>query len=852
MARAIQVTTLLALLAAPLGPSRADAPPSFEKDARPILKAHCFHCHGEGKELKGGLDLRLARFLLKGGESGPAVVAGDAAKSLLVRRVAAGEMPMGEKKLSAGEIEILAKWVAAGAKTLRPEPETLTSHGVTAEDRQWWAFRPVTRPDVPKVKNQDRVRTPVDAFILAKLEEKGLAFAPEADKRTLVVRAWFDLVGLPPPVEEVDLFLADDSADAYERLIERLLASSHYGERWGRHWLDAAGYADSDGFISADLPRAYAYKYRDYVIRSLNADKPWDQFIKEQLAGDEMIAGPLDNLDAATKEKLIATGYLRMAPDGTTLSTDVEIARNQVVTDTLKIVSTSLMGLSVGCAQCHDHRYDPIPQRDYYRLRAVFEPAYNPKAWRAPNERLISLYTPADREKARQVADEAGKAAADRAAKEKEFIAKALEKELLKFEPMLREKLRAAVAVADAQRSPDQKRIIAENPSVAINAGILYQYDDKAAEELKKLSAKIDEINARRPVEDFIAPLTEFGAPLPETRIFHRGDYRQPTDAVDPGDLTVVSTSDAGYSIVPKDPRRATTGRRSALARRLTDGSHPLTARVLVNRFWMHHFGQGIVGTPAEFGVMGDAPTHPELLDWLASEFVAQGWRLKDFHRLVMLSTAYRQSSQGAKEHREADPDRRLLSAAPTRRLDAEAIRDRILATSGVLNRSLFGPPVPVREDGVGQIVVGPDEPAEVAPAPVVTPRDDFRRSIYLQVRRSQPVALLRVFDAPVMETNCDRRPSSTVAPQALMLMNSDFVSRQACYFSARVAREAGPDAKARAERAWRLAYLRAPTAEELKDAVAFLEPKPDLPADKALTDLCHVLYSSNEFLYVD
>ena len=387
--------------------SAPDEPISFERNVRPIFKANCFPCHGEGDKLNGKLDVRLRRMIVEGGKSGAAIVPGQPEASLLFQRISKGEMPPGKKKLTSDEVALIGHWIAAGAATARPEPEKIGDDlQFTEDDRSFWAFQPIRRPDEPKVQHTDLVHTTLDAFLLAKLEENGLSFSSGADKQTLIRRAYFDLIGLPPTPEEVALFLADDASDAYERLIDRLLASPHYGERWGRHWLDVAGYADSEGYTNDDLVRKEAYKYRDYVIRSFNADKPFDQFIQEQLAGDEMVAPAVaasgyKNLPPEAIEKLVATGFLRMAPDGTgSGGVDQKIARNQVVADTIKIVTSSLMGMTVACAQCHNHRYDPIPQTDYYRLRAIFEPALDWKNWRAPQARLVSLYTDADRDQA--------------------------------------------------------------------------------------------------------------------------------------------------------------------------------------------------------------------------------------------------------------------------------------------------------------------------------------------------------------------------------------------------------------------------------------------------------------------
>src|SRR6266516_1747230 len=436
-----QISALVGGLLFASAPVIAAAPPTFEKNIRPILKAHCFECHGEDQKLKAGLDLRLRRLMLKGGDDGPVLVPGKPERSLLFKMVHSGEMPKRDKKLTREQLALIKQWIATGAQTARPEPADLgKGGGITEEERAFWSFQPVRQPKVPATKPKDRARTPVDAFLVDALAKQRLGFSPDAEKITLLRRACLDLTGLPPTPAEVEAFLADTAPDAYERLIDRLLDSPHYGERWGRHWLDTAGYADSDGYSDADPPRGYAYKYRDYVIRSFNADKPFDQFITEQLAGDELAGATQDNLQAALtdpqkRELLIATGFLRMGADGTATPAvaDPDAVRNQVVADTIKIVSTSLLGLSVGCAQCHDHRYDPIPQTDYYRLRAVIEPAYDWKNWRTPDQRLVSLYTEADRKQAAEVEAEAQKLAAERATKQRQYIDEALTKHLEKF-----------------------------------------------------------------------------------------------------------------------------------------------------------------------------------------------------------------------------------------------------------------------------------------------------------------------------------------------------------------------------------------------------------------------------------
>src|SRR5262245_34551350 len=364
-------------LPSPLPAAEKNAPLTFEKDVRPILKAHCFECHGEGKKLKGGLDVRLRRYLVEGRNTRAAVVPGKTKDSVILDQLRSQKMPPGKRKLTKDEIAVIERWIAAGAKIAQAEPASLpVGLQFTAAERAYWAFQPIRRPAAPHVKQQRLICTPIDAFLLAQLEAKELGFSAEADKVTLIRRAYFDLIGLPPTPREVDDFLSDQSSDAYEKLIDRLLASPHYGERWGRHWLDVAGYADSEGFTGEDPVRASAWRYRDYVLRAFNEDRPFDEFIREQLAGDELVRPPYAKLQGPDLDRLIATGFLRMAPDGSaSKQVDLPAATNQTVADTVQIVSTALLGLTVQCAQCHNHRYDPIPQLDYYKIRAVFEPA---------------------------------------------------------------------------------------------------------------------------------------------------------------------------------------------------------------------------------------------------------------------------------------------------------------------------------------------------------------------------------------------------------------------------------------------------------------------------------------------
>lgn len=872
----IRLSIFLLLVAAP---ARADDELTFERDVRPILKTHCFHCHGEAGVREGELDVRLRRLLAAGGDSGPAIAA-TADESLIIERLRSGEMPPVEdesKKVPAQDIEIIARWIDQGAKTARDEPDELTdAHLITEEERNWWAFQPVTRPEVPAVEGSESISNPIDAFLLSKLKEHGVSFAPEAPPHTLLRRATLGLTGLPPSPEQRSRFLADQQPGAWERLIDRLLDSPHYGDHWARHWLDVAGYADSEGYTDEDTERPWAWKYRDYVIRSFNANKPFDQFVIEQLAGDELIEPPLAELTAEEIEQLTATGFLRTAPDGTGGSVeDKMLARNQVVASTIQIVSSSLLGMTVGCAQCHDHRYDPIPQSDYYRFRAIFEPALNWKAWRAPVARRTSLYTSADREAAAKIEAEAKQIDQQRTTKQNEYIQATLEKELAKLPESDREAARAAHAAPAAKRTPEQKALFKKYPALNVNPGSLYLYDSKAAAELKKLADKAAALRTTKPKEQFLRTLTEVPGQIPQTFVFHRGDHEQPQQEVGPGDLSVLDYRPEQTDVPGNDPSLATTGRRLAFARRLTNGQHPLLPRVIVNRIWLHHFGRGLVNTPGDFGVLGDRPTHPALLDWLASEFIASGWNLKQLHRLIMTSQAYRQAVQTREQLAAADPDNTLYASARLHRLDAETIRDAMLLISGRLNEKRLGPPVPVMADNSGRFVIGKENLNAGRPGAVIPMKgEEFRKSIFIQRRRSRPLTVLDAFDLPRLEPNCEKRNRSTVATQALMMMNSDLIASLATAFARRVRVECPEDQAGQIDLAWRLAYARSPDESEASEAAAFLadqaayytehpvmvppkkgskdKPQPRDAHELAMVSLCQMLFGSNEFLYVD
>lgn len=843
---------------------------TFERDIRPLLKEHCVHCHGEAGETEGGLDVRLKRFLVSGGDSGESIVPGNPDESLLLMRLYDGEMPPDEKKqLPKQEILLIENWIKQGAKTAHPEPEEIGDGPIiTQEERDFWSFQPVSRPPLPQINQTQLANTPLDYFLLKRLEQENLSYSPQADKRTLIRRATFDLLGLPPTQAEINQFLNDDSPNAYELLIDRLLASPHYGERWGRHWLDVAGYADSEGYTASDTIRPFSYKYRNYVIQSLNDDLPFNQFVIEQLAGDELAKRPFKNMDPETIRLLTATGFLRMAPDGTGSGPDDQnIARNEVMSETINIVTTSLLGMTVGCAQCHDHKYDPIPQTDYYRMRAIFEPALDWKKWKTPQARRLSLYTDADHKQAAEIEAQAKKVLEERTKKQTEFIDRTFEKELQKLPQEIHELARKGHKTPAKDRTEEQKALIKKYPSLNITSGSLYLYDRKAADELKKYADKAANIRAQKPFHDYLRVLVEESNNLPPTHLFYRGDFKQPKQELEPASLSILEHN---HTPIPKNNEQLpTTGRRLEFAQQLVSGKNPLVARVMVNRIWLHHFGHGLVSTPSDFGKLGSRPTHPELLDWLAEEFVSSGWSMKQLHKLIMTSAAYQQSSARKPELDQLDPENKLYARMSIRRLAAEDVRDALLAVSGSFTRKLNGTAVPVREDNIGQIVVG-NPTKEVGGkyadgAPLNG--EEFRRSVYIQFRRTTPLAMLETFDGPRMEPNCSTRHSSTVTPQALLLMNNNTVHERAVEFSQKLQ---GDNLSEKVRFAFESAWGILPEETRVQQTISFLkqqeaefkkhQPKPDpknktpqpTPSEQALASFCHALLSANPFLYVD
>jgi hypothetical protein len=728
------------------------------REAGALLAKTCLKCHNAEKH-KGGLRLDSRTAALQGGDlSAKVLVPGKSAESDLVRRVRSEDpevrMPPEGPRLAVAEIETLRRWIDAGAEWAGMAVPAV-ERKVSAEDRAWWAFQPVRKPALPAVRQAAWVRTPVDAFILARLESEGLAPSPEASRRDLARRVSFDLTGLPPAPADLAAFERDGD---WEGLIDRLLASPAYGERWGQHWLDVVRFAESEGY-EYDTPVGSLWRYRDYVVESLNADKPFDRFFREQVAGDE--------IEPADREARIAAGFHRLGPVRRNKGNqDVASSRNEVLTDRTDILGGAFLGMTLGCARCHDHKFDPILQKDYYRFQGFLA------ATDAEDESL---------------ADAATEAA-----------------------------WKAKTEEIQAQIAPLRR-----------------QLKTVSDEEKPALEARIDKLEDALP-----PPLSGINTirNLPEPTAIHvlkGGEHTRKADPVGMRFPSVLVPDGA-----PELPL-ATPKPRTRLADWLVDPKHPLTARVLANRVWQHHFGAGLVRTPNDFGKNGERPSHPELLDWLASTLVEGGWRLKDFHRLLLRSSVYRQTS-ASQAGRARDPENRLLGRFSRRRLSAEEIRDAMLAISGKLNPKRGGESVfvPVDEELVKALY----KPSQWAVSR--DPEEQFRRSIYLVAKRNLRLPSMEVFDQPDLGSSCGRRESSTHAPQALELLNGRTSNGLAAAFAERLRREA-PDDAARVELGFRLAAGRPPSSEERRLSLEFLRAQP-------LREFALALFNLNAVLYVD
>ena len=777
-----------------------------------LLARKCHACHGPQVQLSGlRLDSREA--LLRGGKQGPALTPGKPAESPLFRAISAGAKvampPTGP--LDPAEVKLLGEWITAGAAWPAD----------TVAAAKWWSFEKV-KPVSPPALADPWARTPVDRFILQQLRAQGLSPAPEADRRTLIRRAMFDLHGLPPTAAEIEAFEKDPSPTAYETLIDRLLASPRYGEKWGKHWLDLVRYGDTSGF-EQDPYLLYAWRYRDYVIDSFNAGKPYNRFLKEQLAGDELY-------DEPTAQQ--GTGFFTVGPNRDMLFKVEDINRVETLTDFVDTTSSVFLGLTVGCARCHDHKYDPIPQRDYYRLQAIFAPIVKSRVFLTYNlARQYDLQENTRQWKLYDLADEFQRLKAP--------YVKRLRAEKLALLPPA---VQTAFATEEDQRTPQQKADFEMyTKKVAPRDDEIFALlTPEEKTQLERLKTRLLALYSTYAPGPFSPSVTDSGPVGPP--VYLPG---QPNAEARPGFLSALG----GGDIAPPPPGAATTLRRKALAEWIASPDHPLTARVAVNRVWQAHFGRGLVATTSDFGARGARPTHPELLDWLANEFVAQGWDFKSLHRTLMLSRVYRQQTRPTPAALPKDPENQWLSHFTRRRLEAEEVRDSILLTAGTLNPKMHGKPVVPAL--AAEELYGMSQP--LANAWVVTsdPTEHTRRSIYMISRRNFRMPLLEVFDRPEGVLSCSRRESSTTPTQSLSLLNSDFTRQQALALAAASLRG---DETAIAEAIFRATLARRPDANELDLARQFLTKQTQLlgSVDKAAAELARGLFNTNEFLYVD
>jgi hypothetical protein len=887
----------------------------FLDRVKPLLDLRCVSCHGPDK-VKGSLRMDSREALLKGGDNGPALVPGKPEQSLLIQAVMHAkkdlEMPPKEK-LTTNDVAVLTRWIrdgapwpkvavaAAEAGLAKPgerigdawsDPRNPIVRIFAGQRLDLWSLKPVKAVVPPEIQSSKfKTQNPVDRFIAAKLAENGLEPAPEADPQTLIRRLTFDLTGLPPTAEEVEAFVRDaatelrDSADleskqtgkqenrqgaaapvfpssrfpvfdttaprAYERLVDRLLASPRYGEHQARLWLDVIRYSDSNGF-DWDEFRKLAWQFRDYVIRAFNADKPFDQFIREQLAGDELLAG--SPRDAAEQDLLIATGYLRLGPhdNAAPLFNEQDRSRAELMADLVETTGSAFLGLTLGCCRCHDHKFDPLSQADHFRLRAFFEPvkfaddlplnlAPEQDEIRRHNEavdaRLAGLEKPRDEILAAVKARLRPERVAKLTPEEKALLELPKEKQT--------DELKEKIEGVAKKTEPSDKEVKA-----ALN--------DDEKQRHAELEKEIAGVKKQR--RDFALGLlmTDKDGPPPVTKILFQGNHKEERDPVVPG---FISALDPNPAAIRPAANKSTTGRRLTLAEWIASPANPLTARVFVNRVWQQHFGHGLVGTPNDFGLAGARPTHPELLDWLADEFVRGGWSVKRLHRLIVMSASYRQQSKAQSPvskvddsstldfgPRTLDSENFFLSRQNPRRLSAEQLRDALLATAGTLQLRPGGGPV------------WPDLPADILQAnpaflddnetktkgwyPSPRPEQNVR-SVFLVQKRTVRVPFMETFDLPENSTSCARRTESTVAPQALSLLNSPLAVEAANAFAARVQREVGDELPAQISRAFRIALQRAPSPEERELCLKLAE-------QRSLPELCRALLNLNEFAYVD
>ncbi len=785
----------------------------FEKNIRPLFVEHCHACHSsESERLRGGLRLDVRSDWLTGGDLGPAVEPGDPEKSLLMEAIRHEDVllkmpPKG--KLSDREIDLFERWILMGAPGPLEEGGSgapgMTSAAIDLEvARRFWVFQTPEEPSVPLVKDVEWPRNDLDCFILSELESNGLKPAQVADRRTWIRRATFDLIGLPPTPEEIQAFLADESPDAFEKVLERLLAAPQYGERWGRHWLDVARYADSNG-LDENVAHGNAWRYRDYVVQSFNNDKPYNQFLVEQLAGDLL---PESESLEETHERLIATGFLTLGPKVLAEPDKVKMEMD-IIDEQVDTVGRAFLGLTIGCARCHDHKFDPILTADYYALAGIFKSTQTMESLKTIarwHENSIAREDDLEKQSAHEKKVEAAKA-----------------------------------NIASVIEQANEQLLAKQSEGCELPEKPEELYPEATKDQLKKLRESLDEIEKSAPEIPTAMGVLEKEA-AEDIAIHIRGSHLTLGDVV-PRRVPLVISSPVAPSIGEDQSGRL------ELAHWMASDEHPLTARVMVNRIWRWHFGRGLVNTPDNFGALGETPSHPELLDWLARRFVESGWSIKQMHRIIMLSSTYRVGSDYSADGISIDPENRLYWRMNLRRLEAEPIRDALLAVSGLLNRELGGSLLQVKNREFFFNHTSEDK----------TSYESFRRSIYLPVVRNHLFDMFELFDGTDASVTNGDRATTTVAPQALFMLNSDLVLESAKAFADRLLKDETRDDAGRIDLLYELAYGRLPRPEERRRAEAFLEEFASGEQGEverrhrqvAWQGLCQLILAANEFLYL-
>jgi hypothetical protein len=855
-----------------------------QHDVLPIFLLRCNACHGPRLQ-QGGLDLRTHTGMLRGGKSGAALIPGDPDNSLMIQRIESQACPPSESLLkffvrrpSAAEVTTLRDWITAKAPIGNVKPDvasTLPDPLVNQSDRKHWAFK---RPQWPDSGNS------IDDFVGRKLADAGLDWSKPANRSTLIRRVYIDLLGLPPELDELQRWSTSTDRNWYSKMIDHVLASPRYGERWGRYWLDLAGYADSEGGTSADPLRSVAWKYRDYVIRAFNQDKPYNDFLMEQLAGDELLGlSQPSTVSSNTIDKLVATGFLRMGIDETGSRTmNFVPERLKVVADALSVVSSGLMGLTMECARCHSHKYDPIPQRDYYRLKAVFQGALDEHDWSSFKQRKLNIATQEHLQRLAEINPPLERQQKALLARQKKLETD-IRLSLLRYHypeqsDTHNQTTLRALKKADNTRTLPEKILVERLQK----AELLSDSDQPVSvlnsrAEAENIKKQLHHLRQQMVPPQTIRALWDMGRPSP-TYVLRRGEHDKPGMLVGPGVPTVLTDGKTPFGVNPikaasQVGSHTMTGRRLAFARWLTRDNHPLTARVMVNRIFARHFGTGLAADLGNFGRQAEPPSHPQLLDWLALKFIQSGWSIKAMHRLMMTSKTYQQSSRVSDQHQQHDAQNRLLARMPLQRLDAEALRDSLLLVSGRLSFAAGGVPDAVSVDRDGLVSVYPSYNSEFnqnassgldknTANDLEQPLTDscWRRSIYLQYRRTEIATMMDTFDYPQMGPNCLERPVSTVSPQALMLLNDQHIHDLSRSFADRImniiaTRKLDNNNRTRIDLIYKIAFSRSATQEELElgdQTLHKLELAWQGNTSQALATYCHTIFNTAAFLYVD